>query len=175
LAQEFVIKSTLIEDKINELLPSQGGFQPGVDFSASTMVIPIIDLTETAEGSTLRQDLQSSFSHDTLTSTSINNATRTTIQNTTGYWRIFGSAGVTAAVAATFCRIELYDGTTYKTLFEPRGIQVTATGNTPVETFDFIVKLAAGDSITGTANTTSATLNVASRQLADLSGVLVNP
>ena len=175
MAQEFVIKSTLIEDKINELLPSQGGFQPGVDFSASTMVIPIIDLTETAEGSTLRQDLQSSFSHDTLTSTSINNATRTTIQNTTGYWRIFGTAGVTAASAATFCRIELYDGTTYKTLFEPRTIQVTATGNTPVQIFDFIVKLAAGDSITGTANTTSATLNVSSRQLADLSGVLVNP
>ena len=54
MAQEFVIKSQNIEDKINQLLPSQGGFQAGVDFSASTMVIPIVDLTETAEGSTLR-------------------------------------------------------------------------------------------------------------------------
>ena len=175
MAQEFTINSSAIETKINQLLPSQGGFGAGVDFSASTMVIPIVDLTESAEGSTLRQDLQNSFSHNSLTSVSINNATRTTIQNTTGYWRVFGTAGVTAAVAATFCRIELYDGTTYKTLYEPRAIQVTATGNTPFGQFDFVVKLAAGDSITGTANTTSATLNVATRQLADLTGTLVNP
>ena len=33
MAQEFTIKSQDIEDKINQLLPSQGGFQPGVDFS----------------------------------------------------------------------------------------------------------------------------------------------
>ena len=63
MAQEFTIKSQSIEDKINQLLPSQGGFQPGVDFSASTMVIPIVDLTETAEGSSLRQDLQLSLIH----------------------------------------------------------------------------------------------------------------
>ena len=50
MAEEFIIKSEAIEDKINQLLPSQGGFQAGVDFSASTMVIPIVDLTETAEG-----------------------------------------------------------------------------------------------------------------------------
>ena len=50
MAQEFTIKSADIEDKINQLLPSQGGFAPGVDFSASTMVVPIVDLTETAEG-----------------------------------------------------------------------------------------------------------------------------
>ena len=67
MAQEFTIKSQQIEDKINQLLPSQGGFQPGVDFSASTMVIPIVDLTETAEGSSLRQDLQTALSHRSQT------------------------------------------------------------------------------------------------------------
>lgn len=173
--QQFTIQSEAIRDKLNALLPSQNLGSIGVELTGSTQVIPIVDLTEVAEGSSLRQDLQTSFSHDTLTATSINNATRTTIQNTTGYWRIFGSAGVTAAAAATFCRLELYDGTTYKTLYEPRCIQVTASGNTPLANFDFLVKLAAGDSITGTANTTSATLNVASRQIADLSGNLVNP
>ena len=54
MAEEFTIKSAQIENKINQLLPSQGGFQPGVDFSASTMVMPIVDLTERAEGSSLR-------------------------------------------------------------------------------------------------------------------------
>ena len=66
MAQEFTIKSQDIEDKINQLLPSQGGFGAGVDFSASTMVIPIVDLTETAEGSALRQDLQSAISFDPI-------------------------------------------------------------------------------------------------------------
>ena len=61
MAQEFVINSEAIESKINQLLPSQGGFGAGVDFSASTMVIPIVDLTETASGSALRQDLQTSL------------------------------------------------------------------------------------------------------------------
>ena len=73
MAQEFTIKSQDIEDKINQLLPSQGGAGAGVDFSASTMVIPIVDLTETAEGSSLRQDLQSSLSHKSITTFDVSN------------------------------------------------------------------------------------------------------
>ena len=87
MAQEFTIKSEQIEEKINQLLPTQGGFQPGVDFSASTMVVPIVDLTETAEGSQLRQDLQTAFSHTQSTSFDVTNAT-TTVVSTTGYYRV---------------------------------------------------------------------------------------
>jgi len=79
LAQEFTIKSEVIESKINQLLPSQGGYAPGVDFSASTMVVPIIDLTESAEGSILRQDLQSSLSLTSVTAYDISNTTSTII------------------------------------------------------------------------------------------------
>jgi hypothetical protein len=175
MGQEFFIKSEDLEAKVRELLPSQGGLGAGFDLTGSTQIVPIVDLTEAAEGSTLRQDLQTAFSHNSITSTIINNATRTTIVNNTGYFRVFGSAGVTASSATTFCRIELYDGATYKTLFEPRTIQVTATGNTPISLFDFVVKIGAGESITGTANTTSANLNVATRQIADIAGTLVNP
>ena len=92
MAQEFTIKSTAIEDKINQLLPSQGGFQAGVDFSASTMVIPVVDLTESAEGSNLRQDLQSAFSHKTATTFNVS-ATTTTVINTTGYWKLIATVG----------------------------------------------------------------------------------
>ena len=89
MGQEFVINSADIEAKINQLLPSQAGFGAGVDFSASTTVIPIVDLTETAEGSSLRADLQAALSHDSTTTFSITNATNTVITNTTGYWRVF--------------------------------------------------------------------------------------
>ena len=81
MGQEFVIKSQDLEDKINQLLPSQGGFQPGVDLSASTTIIPIVDLTESAQGSNLRQDLQTAFGINSSVF-SVTNAT-TTIINTT--------------------------------------------------------------------------------------------
>ena len=90
MGQEFVIKSQNLEDKINQLLPSQGGFAPGVDLSASTTVIPVVDLTEAAEGSGLRQDLQVAFSLNDVTSFTVNSATSTLI-NTTGYYRVFGN------------------------------------------------------------------------------------
>ena len=114
MAQEFTIKSQDIEDKINQLLPSQGGFQAGVDFSASTMVIPIVDLTETAEGSSLRQDLQSSLSHNTITPFSVSNAT-TTIINTTGYFRIFGNVSFIGFAVGS---IDITDGFTNKVIIE---------------------------------------------------------
>jgi len=55
LGQEFIINSAALENKINQLLPSQGGKGAGFDLSASTQIVPIVDLTETAEGSEVRQ------------------------------------------------------------------------------------------------------------------------
>ena len=77
LGQEFIIKSQKLEDKVNQLLPSQGGFQAGVDLSASTTVIPIIDLTETAEGSDVRADLQTALSLSSISAFNVNNTTTT--------------------------------------------------------------------------------------------------
>ena len=57
MGQEFFINSQDLESKIRKLLPSQGGAGAGFDLSASTQIIPIIDLTESATGSNLRQDI----------------------------------------------------------------------------------------------------------------------
>jgi len=166
MGQEFVIKSTTLEDKINQLLPSQGGAQAGVDLSASTTIIPIIDLTESAEGSLLRADLQSSLSLTSITSFVVNNAT-TTLINTTGYYRVFGNYNVKTGGFGSFA---LTDGTTTKTLIAFSG----ATTSILDLIYDFIVFLRAGDSLRGICNANSV-LAGSSRQLADLSGNLVNP
>ena len=167
MAQEFTIKSQQIEDKINQLLPSQGGFQPGVDFSASTMVIPIVDLTETAEGSSLRQDLQTSLSLTSCTAFAFANSTQTLI-NTTGFFRVFGCNVLTASGNAAF---NLTDGTTTKLLLETN---FTSGGNNN-DKFDFTVFLEAGDSLTLTSSNTSVVCRGVTRQIADISGNLVNP
>jgi len=169
MAQEFAINSSNIENKINQLLPSQGGFGAGVDFSASTMVIPIVDLTETAEGSQLRVDLQSAISHTQATTFSVSNATNTVLVNTTGYYRVFGLFYTNSSASA---EINLFDGTTSKDLIKvyssSSGVQMT----TP---FDFIVKIDAGDSLRCTSSSNFSIVNGNTRQLADINGNLTNP
>ena len=173
MGQEFIIKSQQIEDKINQLLPSQGGFQPGVDFSASTTVIPIVDLTETAEGSNLRQDLQTSLSFTSVTAFSVTN-TSTTIINTTGYYRIFGNFNGTATGGTNTANISIGNGFSSKILRNFTLAPVT-TATPQIEDFDFIVLLQAGDSIIATSNSTNVIINGVTRQIADLSGNLINP
>ena len=85
MTQQFRIESEDLRDKLNRLLPSQNRGSIGVDLSGSTTIIPIVDLTETAEGSNLRQDLQTSFSLTNITHTSVSGATSTLV-NTTGYY-----------------------------------------------------------------------------------------
>ena len=173
MGQEFIIKSQTLEDKVNQLLPSQGGFAAGVDLSASTTIIPIVDLTESAEGSNLRQDLQSALSLITVSAFSVNNTT-TTLVNTTGYFRVFGCFnGVSSTTGARTANFSLTDGITTKRLqlfaLEP------ANDNSFIVNYDFIVFLEAGDSLTATTNNANCNLVGNTRQLADINGNLVNP
>ena len=174
MAQEFTINSANIETKINQLLPSQGGFGAGVDFSASTMIIPIIDLTETASGSLLRQDLQTSFSHRVITEFTINNAVRTNIINTTGYYRVFGISNANADTTTAETYFELFDGTTYKTITQHIVLNATNTAESCIP-FDFTVFLSSGDSLVGTSGNAQTFLIGNTRQIASIDGNLVNP
>lgn len=175
MAEEFTINSSAIETKINQLLPSQGGFQPGVDFSASTMVIPIVDLTETAEGSVLRADLQRSVGYN-FTSFTSTNQTRTALINTTGYWQVQTYVGAIDVGIASFVGFELYDGTTYKSLYDLRAAyNYTNAGLTSANFLNFDVFLSAGKSLTVTSSSTSIRISGNIRQIADVDGNLVNP
>jgi len=175
MAEEFIINSSAIETKINQLLPSQGGFQPGVDFSASTMVIPIVDLTETADGSTLRQDLQRAVGYN-FTSFTNNNATRTVLINTTGYWQVQAYVGAIPVTNGNFVGFELYDGTTYKVLYDYRAsYNLSNIGQISANFHNFDVFLSAGKSLTVTSALSSIRISGNIRQIADIDGVLINP
>ena len=174
MAQEFTINSTAIESKINQLLPSQGGFGAGIDFSASTMVIPIVDLTESAEGSGLREDLQKSLSLTSITPFNVANTT-TTLVTTTGYYRVFGSTGGgTSTGTGTPTRFSLTDGITTKIIVDFEFVN-TSSQMSPSYVFDFIVFLGAGESLTATSTGSVVTISGCTRQIADVSGNLVNP
>jgi len=165
MAQEFFINSQELENKVRQLLPSQGGAGAGFDLSASTQIIPIIDLTESAEGSNVRQDLQTAWDFAS-NYTNIENATNTVLINNTGFYKVGISAGGTNSSAS----INLFDGTTSKNIkfygFASDATQIVET---------FIVFLSAGISMRGTSSATSIGLNVLTRQIATIDGTLVNP
>jgi len=173
MGQEYFINDQLLEDKVRSLLPSQGGAGAGFDLSASTQIIPIIDLTETAEGSVLREDLQLSLSHASITSFSVVNTT-TTVISTTGYYRIFGNVNGTCTTGTNKAvEFRISDGFSTKVIEKLNANGLTST---PVfVTFDFNVFLPAGASFIINSNNAAIFAEGCTRQIASIDGSLVNP
>jgi len=165
MGQEFFINSQRLEDKVRSLLPSQGGAGAGFDLSASTQIIPIIDVTESAEGSNLRQDLQTCVDFAS-TSNAIVNAANTVIVTTTGFFRV--DINITGLNGTAL--LNIFDGTTSKTIkfYDFQGV-----ANNVVD--QCVVYLRAGDSLRGTSTNGTTGLNVFTRQIADIAGNLTNP
>lgn len=167
MGQEFFVKSSNLEAKVRQLLPSQGGLGAGQDLSASTTIIPIVDLTESAEGSDVREDIQKAFSFDNLTFNEVANTT-TTIVNNTGYFRLFGCVNFSSTATGTG-KIELTDGLSTKNLL------VLSGGGFNNFLYDFLVFCKAGDSVQATSSAANVAVRVSSRQIADIDGNLINP
>jgi hypothetical protein len=173
LGQEYFINSQELENKVRQLLPSQGGAGAGFDLSASTQIIPVIDVTESAEGSNLRQDLQSSLKFNS-TPFNINNATNTVVINTTGYFRFYGLMSIQSVGASANVNINLFDGTTSKELLKGTvGVEFSAVGVTNPVNYDFIVKVDAGESVRVTASTAGVRVTGIATQIASIDGELV--
>lgn len=172
MGSEYFINSQELEDKVRTLLPSQGGAGAGFDLSASTQIVPIIDLTESAEGSNVRQDLQTALSHDSITSFSVTNATSTIISNT-GYYRVFGSMSQTNTGT---CNFFLSDGATDKIVLDSSiATAFSNVGAVSIMQYDFMVFLSSGDTFKAVSSTAALKLIGCTRQIADIDGNLTNP
>ena len=171
MSQQFRIDSDALRAKINSLLPSQARGSINVDLTGQTTIVPVVDLTETAEGSSLREDLQTAYSFD-ITANTVSNGTVTVI-NTPGFYQCYASAGVMNAGGNNNQRIEIFDGTTAKTLID---FDVIANVNTSEGTFQqFKVCIGAGESVRVVSDQTNSPIHFVSRQIATITGVLVNP
>ena len=173
MAQEYFVNSQELENKIRQLLPSQGGRGAGQDLSASTQIVPIIDLTEGAEGSNVRQDLQTAISHDTASVFDVNNATTTIITNT-GYFRINGVASiVNGGAVGQNVNINITDGAVNKLVWGLRAPGVS-TLSFLSEQVDLVFFLTAGDSLSIECSN-NAFFRGSSRQIAAIDGTLIDP
>ena len=165
MGSEYFINSQELENKVRNLLPSQGGAGAGFDLSASTQIIPIIDLTESAQGSNLRQDLQTCSDFAT-TNITVQNATNTVLVTTTGFFKVnIQTSGINSASS-----INIFDGTTSKNV---RAYNHGAEQTIVID--EFIVFLRAGDTLRGTSSTVNNIMQTFTRQVASIDGDLTNP
>ena len=173
MGQEFFINSEELESKVRQLLPSQGGLGAGFDLSASTQIVPIVDLTESAEGSNVRQDLQTAFTFDNISQNFVTNATTQIITNT-GYWRLFGVSTIVVSTSAIGNSIIVSDGATNKNVFQHETASASATAQVDTVRFDFLVKLNAGDDISVSSSSNKSNIAITYRQIADIDGNLIS-
>jgi hypothetical protein len=163
------VTSEALQAQVRNLLPSQEGF--GTDLMAQNVIVPVIDLTRAAEGSTVPQILQTAIAFGSQTS--FNLTASGTISTTTGFLRIIGTAQATNDTNVASAKIAMTDGLSTKTIW---GIEtaIRNSGSMSAVDFDFVIFAAAGISVTGQiAN--KATIIGSVRQIADINGNLVNP
>ena len=171
MAQVTSVTSETLQAKIRELLPSQQGF--GEDLQASNVILPIVDLTATAEGSGLPVSMQQAISYGSNTAVDVNNTT-TTIANVAGFYFLEGIINlVYSNVGLQNVTIDITDGATPKQLFEASTLGSGGAGSISqnMKTYFF---LRSGDSVSITA-TQFGSFGGTIRQIADVNGNLTNP
>lgn len=177
LPQISSVTSESLQAEVRRLLPSQQGF--GADLQATNVIVPIVDLTAAAEGSSVPRQLQEAQAFVSQTAFDINNAT-TTIVNTAGFYRVQGVANILGAgTTVSAITINMSDGLSTKQLYEYTAIvssssvgSITFANSNDV---DITVFLRSGDSLSATSTNTFATFAGSVRQIADVNGNLVNP
>lgn len=162
-----------LEKRFRDTFTSQGGAELVSDLYASGVIVPIVDFTAAAEGSSLRQDLQVAWDFSNGNA-DIANA-QTTIINTTGFWKIGGTLTSQIPTGSTaVADIDLFDGSTNKTIWKFREL-ATISDVTHSSTFELIVFVNSGDSVRARTNQADTSLSVWYRQIADINGNLTNP
>ena len=162
------IVSETLQKTFRDNFPSQ--INSGRDLHVSDIIIPTVDFSSTAGVTGLSVQLQEALAFGNQNTFSVNNAT-TTIINTPGFWLVRGAFMIIDAAATS--EIVINDGSSDKSIFKysPSG----TTGNfNAIQDLEFRIFLRAGDSVKVTM-TSQNYFNGSFRQLADISGTLVNP
>jgi len=167
----ITVNSEALQTQIRDLLPSQNGF--GSELQASNVITPIIDLTAAAEGSGLPVELQNALAFGSQTAFSASNATDV-IANSPGFYRIIGNSSLQNGAGDVTNSITMTDGLSVKTVYA-HFAKAVGTATIMTENFDFIVWLAAGESVSAVSDSANCKIIGSSRQVADSSGTLVNP
>lgn len=172
MAQVTTVTSEALQAELRRLLPSQQGF--GEDLQASNVILPIIDLTSAAEGSSVGQNLQTAINFGGATTFDVSD-TRTTVVNTSGFFRIIGNVTAVRSSQNNTASINIFDSATRKEVYALY-LDGGSGGGSPVSVnVDFVVFLRSNDSLEVDTNNQEIRFRGSTRQIADINGRLVNP
>jgi hypothetical protein len=166
------ITSESLEAAYRALTPSQSGFTQ--DLMASNTIIPVLDLTASAEGTNVPEYQAQAIAFGSQTAFTCQNGT-VALANTAGFWRIFGVCAVAVGNGVTSRgTFDMSDGLSTKVIWSH---QVGGSGgnNATAIQFDFIVFLRSGDSISAVSLDSNTNVRGSYRQIADVNGTVVNP
>ena len=164
----ITVNSETLQSLVRDLLPSQNGF--GSELQATNVITPIIDLTATAEGSTLRSDLQTAIAFGSQTVFATANTTDD-IATSPGFYRIIGTSTISTSSGASQTKLIMTDGASPINVW--RHVSSSSSGMTV--NLDIIFWLAAGITLQTSTSATTARLDGSIRQIADSTGAFVNP
>ena len=172
MAEITSVTSEALQATVRRLLPSQQGF--GEDLQASNVITPIIDLTATAEGSSVPQMLQTALASGSNTAFEAVNTVVNTI-TTPGFYRFIGTSNIfTTSSLVRETELRINDGTTLFTLFKHKLDAATAAYPGSI-LFDLVIFAKASEDIQAVSNATDTVITGSFRQIADVNGNLVNP
>lgn len=175
MAQIRQVVSESLQATVRRLLPSQQGFTE--DLQASNVITPIIDLTPSAEGSSLDTDLARAIDDSGQFTEVTAGQTGISLINATGFIRCNGT--LTTVIGDTAANtfdgfIFLDQGLSTQKVFDVSTLPSVGITSSQVVPFDFVVFVKSGNTLKATS-TSVALINVYCRQIADLNGNLVNP
>jgi hypothetical protein len=168
------VTSEALEAKFRQVFPAQGGAELVQDLFASGVIQPVVDFSSVAEGSVLPQNLQTAWDFSTGHQ-EINSSSSGTMINNTGFWKIDVVSSVTySGSTQQVVSLGINDGLSTKPIWEIN-TQVSSGQASAATEGAFVIFLRAGDSFTFTSNNNNIRTDVFWRQIADVSGNLVNP
>lgn len=163
-----------LEQRFRQTFKSQSGAALVDDLYASGVIVPVVDFTQAAEGSTLSQELQEAWDFSTGHNT-ITNTTTSFITNA-GFWKVSANFFFRPSSGAYNATLQITDGLSAKTIFRIDTPNVGGADNNDIElATTFYVFVRPGDSVQGSTNNAAVNMNVSYRQIADVYGNLNNP
>ena len=171
MAQITSVTSEALQSQIRALLPSQQGF--GEDLQASNVIVPIIDLTAAAEGSSIPTYLQTASDSSVTTVTTASTSAATVISGT-GFWQIGIRTTSNCRGSGPAPTLRINDGTTTNDIWVAP--KAAGSGTFYVQLTDQIyVFLRAGDTVQALTSGSAEAITTSVRQVASITGVLSNP
>ena len=168
------IVSESLQKTFRDNFPSQ--VNSGRDLHVSDVITPIVDFSTVAGTTGLDPSLQQALAFGNQTSFNINSGTTTNIITTTGFFKVIGCVQVSMGGPNDNIGFILSDGSTDKTIWQFESLDGGASNVLAYLQFDFTVFLKSGDIFKLIRSNQSKSSAVGSfRQLADISGTLVNP